>query len=138
MRGAGFARQLDSPPLGASGFGLGAAHLRNLTRQTAERGFRVFDFTIGDEPYKRKWCETELTLFDHISVATLRGALVAVPLLAPGAAQAQDQADAGIVERIQQGARGCRIAGVTPASLTYRTPRPDEHVKAKPVPGDQE
>jgi CelD/BcsL family acetyltransferase involved in cellulose biosynthesis len=53
-----------------------------LTRQTVERGFRVFDFTIGDEPYQRDWCETELTLFDHISVATLRGALVAVPLLA--------------------------------------------------------
>ena len=65
-----------------SRFGPGAAHLHELMRQAIERGFRVFDFTIGDEPYKRDWSDTELTLFDHIAVATLRGALVAMPLLA--------------------------------------------------------
>jgi CelD/BcsL family acetyltransferase involved in cellulose biosynthesis len=65
-----------------SRFGPGAAHLHELMRQAIKRGFRVFDFTIGDEPYKRDWSDTELALFDHISVATWRGALVAMPLLA--------------------------------------------------------
>lgn len=65
-----------------SRFGPGAAHLHDLMRQAIERGFRVFDFTIGDEPYKRDWSDTEITLFDHIAVATLRGALVAMPMLA--------------------------------------------------------
>jgi len=36
-------------------------------------GCKRFDFTVGDEPYKREWCETEQQLFDHSSTATLRG-----------------------------------------------------------------
>lgn len=66
----------------ASRFGPGAAHLHDLMRLAIERGMRVFDFTIGDEPYKRDWCDTELTLYDHISAADWRGALVAWPVLA--------------------------------------------------------
>ena len=31
-----------------------------------DRGFRVFDFTIGDERYKRDWCDTEIKLYDTI------------------------------------------------------------------------
>jgi len=33
----------------------------------------VFDFTIGDEPYKRDWNDTETQLYDHASPVTLRG-----------------------------------------------------------------
>ncbi len=65
-----------------SRFGPGVAHLHDLLHQAIERGFRVFDFTIGDERYKRDWCDTELKLYDHISAATWRGALVAMPMLA--------------------------------------------------------
>jgi CelD/BcsL family acetyltransferase involved in cellulose biosynthesis len=65
-----------------SRFGPGAAHLHELLRQAIERGFRVFDFTIGDERYKRDWCDTELKLYDYIAAATWRGALVATPILA--------------------------------------------------------
>jgi CelD/BcsL family acetyltransferase involved in cellulose biosynthesis len=57
----------------ASRFGPGAAHLRELLRYAIARGCKRFDFTIGDEPYKRDWCETEQQLFDHSSAATLRG-----------------------------------------------------------------
>ena len=32
-----------------------------------------FDFTIGDEPYKRDWCETEQRLHDYSAAVTLRG-----------------------------------------------------------------
>ncbi len=46
-------------------FGPGAAHLRELLRIAIERGFHHFDFTIGDESYKRDWCDEELKLFDH-------------------------------------------------------------------------
>jgi CelD/BcsL family acetyltransferase involved in cellulose biosynthesis len=47
-----------------------------------ERGFKIFDFTIGDERYKRDWCDTELKLFDFIAAANWRGTLIAVPMLA--------------------------------------------------------
>ncbi len=65
-----------------SRFGPGAAHLHDLLQQAIERGYRVFDFTIGDERYKRDWCDTEIKLYDHIAAATWRGTLVAVPIVA--------------------------------------------------------
>jgi CelD/BcsL family acetyltransferase involved in cellulose biosynthesis len=65
-----------------SRFGPGAAHLQELLHQAIDRGFRIFDFTIGDEGYKRDWCDTEIKLYDYVSAATWRGALVAMPMLA--------------------------------------------------------
>jgi CelD/BcsL family acetyltransferase involved in cellulose biosynthesis len=65
-----------------SRFGPGAAHLHDLLRMAIEKGYRVFDFTIGDERYKRDWCDTELTLYDHVAAATWRGAIAVVPLAA--------------------------------------------------------
>jgi CelD/BcsL family acetyltransferase involved in cellulose biosynthesis len=65
-----------------SRFGPGTAHLHDLMRYAIDRGCRVFDFTVGDERYKRDWSDTELKLFDHVSIATARGAVAAVPLLA--------------------------------------------------------
>jgi CelD/BcsL family acetyltransferase involved in cellulose biosynthesis len=56
-------------------FGPGRAHLNELIRRAIERGFSRFDFTVGDEPYKRDWCDLELKLFDHLSAASARGAL---------------------------------------------------------------
>lgn len=56
-----------------SRFGPGRAHLHELIRHTIDRGFRQFDFTIGNEPYKLDWCDTELELYDHLAATTLRG-----------------------------------------------------------------
>jgi CelD/BcsL family acetyltransferase involved in cellulose biosynthesis len=65
-----------------SRFGPGAAHLHDLLHYAIDHGFKVFDFTIGDERYKRDWCDTEMKLYDYIAPATWRGALVATPMLA--------------------------------------------------------
>ncbi len=65
-----------------SRFGPGAAHLHDLMRMAIERGLKIFDFTIGDERYKRDWCDTELKLYDFIAPASWRGALMAAPMLA--------------------------------------------------------
>jgi CelD/BcsL family acetyltransferase involved in cellulose biosynthesis len=65
-----------------SRFGPGAAHLHDLLHLAIDRGFRIFDFTIGDERYKRDWCDTELKLFDHISSVTARGAAMATAIVA--------------------------------------------------------
>jgi CelD/BcsL family acetyltransferase involved in cellulose biosynthesis len=59
-------------------FGPGAAHLMELMAYAIRRGCTVFDFTIGDEPYKRDWCEGRETLHDHLSARTPAGALVAM------------------------------------------------------------
>jgi CelD/BcsL family acetyltransferase involved in cellulose biosynthesis len=65
-----------------SRFGPGAAHLHDLMQYAIERNCSVFDFTIGDHGYKRDWSDTVLVLYDHVAAATLRGALVALPLTA--------------------------------------------------------
>ena len=62
-------------------FGPGTAHLNELLALAIRRGFAIFDFTIGDEPYKRDWCETRQMLYDHLDGATARGSLI-VPALA--------------------------------------------------------
>jgi CelD/BcsL family acetyltransferase involved in cellulose biosynthesis len=64
-----------------SRFGPGAAHLHDLMHYAIDHGFKVFDFTIGDERYKRDWCDTELKLYDYIAAASWRGAMVAMPLI---------------------------------------------------------
>jgi CelD/BcsL family acetyltransferase involved in cellulose biosynthesis len=63
-------------------FGPGAIHLHELMRYAIARGMTDFDFTIGDERYKRDWCDGVQPLYDHVSTATLRGALAATGLRA--------------------------------------------------------
>jgi CelD/BcsL family acetyltransferase involved in cellulose biosynthesis len=58
-----------------SRFGPGRAHLHELLRHAIERGFRRFDFTIGDEPYKRDWSDIEVRLCDHLDAVTMRGTM---------------------------------------------------------------
>jgi CelD/BcsL family acetyltransferase involved in cellulose biosynthesis len=57
-------------------FGPGRAHLHEIIRHAIACGLRRFDFTIGDEPYKRDWSDTEVAVFDHLAVATWRGWVV--------------------------------------------------------------
>jgi CelD/BcsL family acetyltransferase involved in cellulose biosynthesis len=61
-------------------FGPGAVHLHELMRYAIDKGVNVFDFTIGDETYKRDWCEETTSLYDHIAFANWRGALTVLPL----------------------------------------------------------
>lgn len=56
-----------------SRYGPGALHLRELIAYAIGRGLRRFDFTIGDEPYKREWSDSTVTLWDYRTVATPRG-----------------------------------------------------------------
>jgi CelD/BcsL family acetyltransferase involved in cellulose biosynthesis len=57
-------------------FGPGRAHLHELLRHAIEHGIGHFDFTIGDEPYKRDWADIEVQIYDHLEVVTLRSAVV--------------------------------------------------------------
>jgi CelD/BcsL family acetyltransferase involved in cellulose biosynthesis len=54
-------------------FGPGAAHLRELLRTAIERGCREFDFTIGDEAYKREWSDRSIALHDLHGATTPTG-----------------------------------------------------------------
>jgi CelD/BcsL family acetyltransferase involved in cellulose biosynthesis len=60
-------------------FGPGAIQLMDVMRYATEHGCKLFDFTIGDEPYKREWCDIEIGLCDYVAPASVRGWLAAVP-----------------------------------------------------------
>lgn len=60
-----------------SRFGAGSAHLRELLRYSVEHGLKHFDFTIGDERYKREWSDRTIALYDHVAAASVRGAAAA-------------------------------------------------------------
>jgi CelD/BcsL family acetyltransferase involved in cellulose biosynthesis len=51
----------------------GTIHLQELMRYFLERGFKTFDFNLGDAPYKREWCDLELKLYDYVAPATAQG-----------------------------------------------------------------
>jgi CelD/BcsL family acetyltransferase involved in cellulose biosynthesis len=53
----------------------GRAHLCEMLRWAIARHYKLFDFTIGDEPYKREWSDIELRLFDLLEGVTLIGRL---------------------------------------------------------------
>jgi CelD/BcsL family acetyltransferase involved in cellulose biosynthesis len=60
--------------------GPGRVHLQELLRYAIRNGFALFDFSIGDEAYKKDWSDGRLTLHDHLSAASWRGA-IAVALI---------------------------------------------------------
>jgi CelD/BcsL family acetyltransferase involved in cellulose biosynthesis/predicted ATP-grasp superfamily ATP-dependent carboligase len=62
---------------GASHYGPGALHLRELMAHAIKLGLKRFDFTIGDEPYKLEWSDTDLKLYDYTETASWRGMPVA-------------------------------------------------------------
>lgn len=61
----------DDGPLAR--FGPGTIQLQELLAYATDARDRVFDFTIGDERYKREWCEIETALYDHVSAGTIAG-----------------------------------------------------------------
>ena len=61
-------------------FGPGRAHLHELLRYAIEQGCRHFDFTVGDEPYKHDWADTELKLYDYLQAGSARGELLGLTI----------------------------------------------------------
>ena len=73
---------LASHDLGpVSRFSPGVAHLHDLMRFAILRKCVAFDFTIGDEGYKRGWSHATILLHDHRRAASIRGWAVLLPSL---------------------------------------------------------
>jgi CelD/BcsL family acetyltransferase involved in cellulose biosynthesis len=54
-------------------YSCGHLHLQMLLRWTAEAGLRNFDFGIGDEEYKKFWCDRDIALRNRRGPASLAG-----------------------------------------------------------------
>lgn len=53
----------------------GVQALVETMRWATEQGIKTFDFTVGDESYKSKWCEIHIDLHNHLNAKTFRGSL---------------------------------------------------------------
>jgi len=49
-------------------------------QEACESGFGVYDFSVGDEPYKRLWCDIEVQHFEVLVPLTLKGRALALAL----------------------------------------------------------
>lgn len=51
-------------------------------REACEEKLAIYDFSVGDEPYKRLWCDIEITQYDVLVPLTRRGHVLATALRA--------------------------------------------------------
>ncbi|RWB09099.1 MAG: GNAT family N-acetyltransferase [Mesorhizobium sp.] len=49
-------------------------------QEACETGFEVYDFSVGDEPYKRLWCDIETRHFEVLVPLTMKGRMLALTL----------------------------------------------------------
>ena len=49
-------------------------------REACEQGFDIYDFSVGDEHYKRLWCNIETRHFDIAVPVSAKGRLLAAGL----------------------------------------------------------
>jgi len=49
-------------------------------REACEQGFDIYDFSVGDEPYKRLWCNVETRHIDIVVPVTAKGHILAAGL----------------------------------------------------------
>ncbi|GAA2824602.1 CelD/BcsL family acetyltransferase involved in cellulose biosynthesis [Aminobacter aminovorans] len=48
--------------------------------EASDQGFDIYDFSVGDEPYKRQWCDLEIQHADVLVPLTTKGRLYALGL----------------------------------------------------------
>lgn len=49
-------------------------------QEACKDGFAVYDFSVGDEPYKRLWCDIEIVQFDALLPLNAKGRLLAASM----------------------------------------------------------
>ncbi|TPJ45634.1 GNAT family N-acetyltransferase [Mesorhizobium sp. B2-7-1] len=49
-------------------------------QEACELGFSAYDFSVGDEPYKRLWCDIEIQHFEVLAPLTLKGRALATAM----------------------------------------------------------
>ena len=99
--------------------------------EACRQGLAVYDFSVGDEPYKRLWCDLETRHFDVIIPLSAKGRLLAWNDAARRPIKGGRQEQSACLETGQTGAKdSCRAAtgvrahvirGLT-ADLAWRPP----------------
>lgn len=81
--------------------------------EAAEAGFAIYDFSVGDEPYKRLWCNIEIAQYDVLVPLTLKGRAFAGTLRAVTAAKTMVKNNPklwAIAKRLRKGTAAAPVA----------------------------
>ena len=49
-------------------------------KEACDQRFAIYDFSVGDEPYKRLWCDLEIRQFDVLAPLTVKGRALAAAM----------------------------------------------------------
>ena len=54
-------------------FSPGRLLLEYLIKWSIENRLKIFDFTIGEDQYKKVWCDTETMIYETLEATTTKG-----------------------------------------------------------------
>lgn len=77
--------------------------------EASSQGFGVYDFSVGDEPYKRQWCDLEIQHADVLVPLTAKGRIYALGLRSLSRAKATVKNNDrlwALIKRLRSGMRG--------------------------------
>ncbi|WP_333474382.1 GNAT family N-acetyltransferase [Aminobacter sp. HY435] len=77
--------------------------------EACKQGFAVYDFSVGDEPYKRQWCDIEIRHADVLAPLTAKGSAYALALRMASLIKRAIKNNAGlwaVMKRLRTGVRG--------------------------------
>lgn len=77
--------------------------------EACERGFGMYDFSVGDEPYKRNWCDLEVRHADVLVPLTTKGRIYVLGITAGSRIKAAIKGNRALwafMRRLRTGARG--------------------------------
>jgi CelD/BcsL family acetyltransferase involved in cellulose biosynthesis len=77
--------------------------------EACDQGFDIYDFSVGDEPYKRQWCDLEIQHADVLIPLTAKGRIYALGLRSLSRAKGTIKNNArmwSLIKRLRSGVRG--------------------------------
>ncbi|WP_395447279.1 GNAT family N-acetyltransferase [Aminobacter sp. UC22_36] len=77
--------------------------------EACDDGFGVYDFSVGDEPYKRQWCDLEIQHADVLVPLTAKGRFYALGLKSMSRIKGSVKNNAtlwALIKRLRSGVRG--------------------------------
>ncbi|GAA4111567.1 GNAT family N-acetyltransferase [Aminobacter aganoensis] len=77
--------------------------------EACDQGFDIYDFSVGDEPYKRQWCDVEIQHSDVLVPLTVKGRLYALALKSISRLKSAVKNNArlwAVLKRLRSGVRG--------------------------------
>ncbi len=81
-------------------------------REACENGLAVYDFSVGDEPYKRLWCDLETTQYDAFVPLSVKGHMLAGAMRAASRLEIAGQEQSGRLAARQSAAQTWQRSGI--------------------------